>query len=110
MGLLWRERDELGGHQIADGADVLFVIDSGQDAVVEFRDMGAREGGVERGIEGFIGALFTVSYISKALDCLGDSTDLPQLKTVVNFVLERTHLDLTDEFRLDMSVTKDSRE
>jgi len=41
---------------------------------------------------------------------LGDSTDLPQLKTVVNLVLEWTHLDLSDEFRLDMSVTKDSRE
>lgn len=34
--LLWCERDELGGHQVADGADVLFVFDSGQNAVVEF--------------------------------------------------------------------------
>ena len=39
-----------------------------------------------------------------------DCADLPQLKTVVNLVLEWAHLDLADEFRLDMSVTKDSRE
>lgn len=110
MCLLWCERDKLRGHQVADGADVLFVFDSSEDAVVEFRDVGAGEGGVERGIEGFIGALFTVSCLSRGLNYPEDCTDLPQLKTVVNLVLEWAHLDLADEFRLDMSVTKDSRE
>lgn len=38
-----------------------------------------------------------------------DCTDLPQLKAVVNLVLEWAHLDLADEFWFDMSVAKDSR-
>lgn len=40
------------------------------------------------------------------MDCI----DLPQLKTVVNLMFEWAHLDLADEFWLDMSVTEDSRE
>ena len=35
---------------------------------------------------------------------------LSQFKTVVNLVLERSHLYLADQFGFDVSISKDSRE
>lgn len=61
---LGREGDEFGSHEIANGANVLFICDSGEDAVEEFQDVGAREGGIKRCVEGFVGALHGVRWSS----------------------------------------------
>lgn len=57
LSFLGGDCDEFGRHEVADGADVLLVCDSGEDAVEEFRYVGAGEGGVEGCVEGFVGAL-----------------------------------------------------
>lgn len=67
LGFLRCERDQFRRHQVADRADVLFVVETGEDAVEEFRDgehvvvvavvVEAGEGRVEGCVEGFVGAL-----------------------------------------------------
>lgn len=57
LGLVRSEDGEFRRHEVADRADVLLVVNSGEDAVEEFGDVGAGEGGVEACVEGFVCAL-----------------------------------------------------
>lgn len=43
--LIWIEDDEFGEHQVAKGADVVLVLQTSDDAVVEVYDVYSGEGG-----------------------------------------------------------------
>lgn len=57
LGFFRGQVDQFRGHEVADCADVLFVVDTGQDAVEEFGDIDAGESGVQTGVKSFVGAL-----------------------------------------------------
>lgn len=78
-----RELDELGEHEVAENTNVVIIFEAGNDAVVELLDGDGGEGGVEEGVEGFVGRF-------------------ADFKAVVDFVLERSHLDFTDELGTDL--------
>lgn len=46
LGFLRREHGEFGGYQVADCADVLLIVDSGEDALEKLRDVRAGVGRV----------------------------------------------------------------
>jgi len=59
--LLRGNGDELGCHQITDGADILLVFDASQNSIVQFGNVRAGEGCVERRVESFVGTLGSTS-------------------------------------------------
>lgn len=81
----------------------MLVIDAGENAVEEFGDVAAGEGGVEACVESFVRALvWLVTHI-----LLKRTTNyLSQLKPVVDFMFEWPHLDFTDELGLDLRITE----
>jgi len=46
--LVWVEDNELGEHEVAEGADVVLVLQAGDDAVVEVEDVDAGEGSLHK--------------------------------------------------------------
>lgn len=57
LGLIRGKRDQFRGHQVADRADVLLVVDAGENTVEELAYVREGEGRVQGGIERLIGTL-----------------------------------------------------
>lgn len=102
------ERNELGEHKVAQRADIVLVAQSSKDAVVEGENRKAREGGFEKGIEGFVrGLKANGKHVSNKRDEW--KTYLPNFKTIVNLVLERTHGNFSDQLGVDDGLLQNIR-
>lgn len=57
-GLFWIEDNKLGEHQVTERADIVFVLETSNNAVIEVDDVEAGESCFHKRVEGLIGTLF----------------------------------------------------